>query len=118
MERCKVELDIFSGRPNPCWTMTAAEALAFTDRLDGLPPAEPCPLFAGLGYRGLIVTLERPLAESTVRIQRGMAQIARGGGTDRLYFEAWGRALERWLLETGKRQLPADLLRILEREFS
>jgi hypothetical protein len=47
-----------------------------------------------------------------------MAQIARGGGADRLYFEDWGRALERWLLETGKRQLPADLLRILEREFS
>lgn len=50
-----VELDMFSGRPNLEWTLTAAEATALRAmvaalRLDAAPPP-----FDGLGYRGLVV---------------------------------------------------------------
>ena len=36
--RAEVELDIFSGMPNPSWTLTAAEAEGLVKRLDQLAP--------------------------------------------------------------------------------
>jgi hypothetical protein len=53
-DRMTVELDVFSGRPNPRWTLTDAEAAQIEERLRNLPSAvelvdEP------LGYRGFIL---------------------------------------------------------------
>jgi len=48
----QVILDIFSGRPNPSWTLSADEERELALRLRGLPPG-PAPAEAsGLGYRG------------------------------------------------------------------
>ncbi|GAB3196619.1 hypothetical protein GCM10027062_06350 [Nocardioides hungaricus] len=50
----EVELDVFSGRPNPRWLLTPTEAAEFTQRvLDGATPAVPVDVSEGnLGYRG------------------------------------------------------------------
>jgi hypothetical protein len=52
----RVELDIFSGRPNPEWTLTDAEATELKTMTASLPVAAASPpLFDGLGYRGIVV---------------------------------------------------------------
>lgn len=52
-----VELDVFSGRPNPQWTLTEQEAGRVEEMLRDLPPAEPgrAAMEPGLGYRGFLV---------------------------------------------------------------
>lgn len=51
----RVEIDIFSGRPNPAWTLSAAEAAALARLLAQLPPGA-APKAVGLGYRGFVVS--------------------------------------------------------------
>lgn len=54
-----IELDIFSGRPNPLWRANASDAEFLARRLAELPPvgkwgaAKPSP--DGLGYRGFVI---------------------------------------------------------------
>lgn len=50
-----IELDIFSGRPNPTWTLTSAEAVELESITTSLPVADAPPPFDGLGYRGIVV---------------------------------------------------------------
>ncbi|HEV2720064.1 MAG TPA: hypothetical protein VG323_08600 [Thermoanaerobaculia bacterium] len=49
-----VELDIFSGRPNPRWRLGDAEAARVRELIDALAPAPAAapPEPPGLGYRG------------------------------------------------------------------
>ena len=49
-----VELDIFSGRPNPRWHLTEDEAAQVASLIESLELAEgdPSPNPPGLGYRG------------------------------------------------------------------
>jgi hypothetical protein len=51
----RVELDMFSGRPNPEWTLTAAEATALKTMTAALQVAAAPPPPDGLGYRGIVV---------------------------------------------------------------
>lgn len=51
-----VEFDIFSGKPNPTWHLSAEQVKELLDALHGLPPAdEPVPE-SGLGYRGFFLS--------------------------------------------------------------
>jgi hypothetical protein len=53
-DEVEVELDIFSGRPNPRWSLSGRRVTELEERLAGLEPvpaAEP----QGLGYRGLVI---------------------------------------------------------------
>ncbi|WP_307204025.1 hypothetical protein [Nocardioides zeae] len=80
----QVELDIFSGRPNPVWSLNAAEAAEFAQRLgDGTVPVVPVNVDSGqLGYRGYIMTatghdadeLRRQGKATTFRVHAHMAQ--------------------------------------------
>ena len=53
----EVELDIFSGRPNPRWNLTATEEAELVERLlDRSVPIGPMSISDGkLGYRGFLV---------------------------------------------------------------
>jgi hypothetical protein len=69
-----VELDIFSGRPNPRWQLDERTAGELRDRLGRLqrstaPPPEP----PGLGYRGFLWT-EGPEGG---RIYKGFVRVAK-----------------------------------------
>ncbi len=109
----QVEADVFSGRPNPRWTLDAAAAAELARRLAELPPAPPAAPFEGLGYRGLVVTgLEGECDE--VRVHGGRVR-AECGGETRTRADA-GRALERWLLATGEGSLEPATLELLRRE--
>lgn len=58
----RVELDIFSGRPNPSWELSVDEAAELSRRLAALIKTETRPDEGGLGYRGFVITNPDPLA--------------------------------------------------------
>lgn len=68
-----VELDAFSGRPNPRWQVTKSEAAEFARLIAGLEPAPgaPSPGPLGLGYRGFRV---EGSAGEAHRVYRGLVQ--------------------------------------------
>jgi len=111
---CEVELDIFSGMPNPTWLLTNSEADRFTKQLAALPPAQARELSGHLGYRGFIVQCTQGANTQSIRIQRGLVQIAMNEAT--LYVADQDRGLERQLLNTGRPHLTSDILQIVERE--
>jgi hypothetical protein len=110
----EVELDIFSGMPNPTWILTNAEVGSLVKQLAALPRKSARELSGNLGYRGFIVRLTNGADMQLIRIQNGTVHISRGGTN--IYARDVERALERWLLNTGKPHLKSDLVEILERE--
>jgi len=113
--RCKVELDIFSGMPNPTWALTETETEHFVKQLAALPRAPTEELSGNLGYRGFIVHCARGADTELIHIQEGAVHISNGTTTVAAYDE--DRELERWLLSTGKSHLSNDLFQIAEREI-
>jgi hypothetical protein len=106
----QVELDVFSGRPNPTWALSEADINTFQKKLGTLPTTAAQPYPDQLGYRGLVVTLtDRASGKPAMvwRVSGGVAQIAAGTAHD--YYADADQGLESWLLETGQPFLPADL---------
>lgn len=104
--------DVFSGLPNPQWTVAGDllvqlhVMLAQLAPYHGLVPEPP-----GLGYRGLVVQFSPEEGRESLRVFGGYLAGAR---------ETWldpGHALERWLLETGIRATDADILKELLAEL-
>lgn len=93
-----VELDIFSGRPNPTWILSKGEERELIDRLVAdpslmLPPSAET---GGLGYRGFIVT---SLSEDNgLRYKSGLPTSFRLGG---IYDKDKTASL--WLLDTSEK---------------
>lgn len=93
MTQVQVELDVFSGRPNPTWALTGAEADDIVGRLQQVVRGQssPGPLpTPGMGYRGFVLRARRD------RWRVFGDQVEAG---DRLYRD-FGRPLERHLLDT------------------
>ena len=111
----EVELDIFSGMPNPKWVLTNAEAESFVKQLAALPRISDKKLSGNLGYRGFIVQVTQGADTQLIHIQNGTGHISEGAVT--VYVHDKGRKLERWLLNTGKPHVKDDLFQIVEREF-
>lgn len=84
----EVELDAFSGRPNPVWTVTADEAAALRALLATSGAPVPAPA-EGLGYRGFVLRDGVGAAAATWRVHAGT--LSRGGPhqADTLGAEAW-----------------------------
>jgi hypothetical protein len=111
--RVEVELDIFSGMPNPTWVLTKEEADSFLKQIAAAPRTSPRELAGNLGYRGFIVRVDRGAGTESVHIQNGVIHTSAGGPD--VYAGDGKRALERWLLNTGKPHLKSELFQIAER---
>ena len=112
-----VELDIFSGRPNPGWEVAGPQREEFLEALRSLPEstARP-PLNDGLGYRGFVVThLVTEEADKAIAYQGHVTVQARG--RTRVLADA-GRSMERWLLETGSEHLDQSLHAMVLQEIN
>lgn len=111
-----VELDIFSGRPNPAWPLTADQIQAVVDRVNSLETAPVGSLEAPLGYRGFVVRFDGDAtAATTVTVQSGEVEITGAQGV--IWARDADRSLERLLLDQGRPELPADLVQIVERSL-
>jgi hypothetical protein len=113
--RCEVELDIFSGMPNPTWSLMDDEADRFVKQLTTLPHTSARKLAGNLGYRGFIVQCTRGAGTQVVRIQTGTVQMVDGATTTFALDEM--RRLERWLLDTGKPHMRPEIFQIADREL-
>jgi len=113
--RVEVELDIFSGNPDPVWILPKMDAVLFLKKLAMLPKASATELSDNLGYRGFIIKVINESEESLVRIQNGTVQFSQCGIN--IYYRDQNRNLERWLLNSGKSILKSDLYDMVERDF-
>ena len=100
-----VELDIFSGRPNPRWSLSPHQQEQWVAQLETTSVArDQIPIFDGLGYRGFVVFN----GQEEVRVFNG-----RVFGFDLQQFLDSNRSMERWLFETGRPSLPSNLIEIV-----
>ena len=115
----EVDLDVFSGRPNPTWPLSDAQVDAFQQKVAALSTAAAQPYPGRLGYRGLVVILtSKPGGQLPVtwRVWGGVAQITRG--TAVAYYADPQQALESWLLQSGQPFLPADLFATVQADMA
>jgi hypothetical protein len=102
----RVEIDIYSGRPNPSWDLTTQEAGEFHARLLALPRSLAAAMPDGLGYRGLRVAAAAGTDDATpgqpgniavVELGAGMIRLQRADGAVEYYADTT-HSLECWLL--------------------
>lgn len=109
-----VEIDLYSGRENPFWKLQSADAARFVTRLVALPPDNTSTSTSDaperLGYRGLKVAVSSVGTTRQYVIARGTVASDYALPTGRHQFVDSGRALEKWLLQTGKEWLGDKLL--------
>ena len=114
-ENVAVELDIFSGNPNPTWTLSSSDAALFLQKTAALPRVPPRRRSTNLGYRFFIVRVMQGKETSVRLVQNGIVELSRGGTT---LFGRDHRSLERGLLQSGRPVLKNDLASLVERELT
>jgi hypothetical protein len=115
-ESAEVELDIFSGGPNPMWRLSDADAAALLRELEELPEAPPAAIADNLGYRGFVVHIRHDGGATRLVIQNGTVQAFRGDSST--YYRDSDRALEQWLLNSGRPFLDDSIATIVERNLN
>lgn len=113
-----VEVDLYSGRPNPHFRLEPAEAAELMHRLVALPPlsgrATPR---ATLGYRGLLIDTGQTESPVTAIVVSGGAVFVRDrDGAERVLGDP-DRGLERWLIEVGKAELSPGEVAVLDQDL-
>jgi len=112
----RVELDAFSGRPNPVWDLTEAQAQELLTRLQNLPKDGGTGR-QGLGYRGLIVTADGGNIGGFDRVVISDGAVLGERGTQDQRFRDANRDLERWLFHTGRGHLEPDVYSMIAQEL-
>ncbi len=121
-ETTQVTLDIYSGLPNPAWTLTAEQTQELRALLDGLPEAACEPVNLGLGLRGFVVELgQRPELSNEYRLRVAGRQVRWGDpwNSDMPAFcqsdvEA---TVARFLLASGQEHMPEGVYALVEQDI-
>ncbi len=95
----EIEVDVFSGQPNPRGTLTAAQTAELLEGVRAAPLTEAPTGAPGLGYRGYVV---RPVGGPMLRVHGGLIRDESSGET-RLDV---GRRLERRLADWAAAFVP------------
>ncbi|MFD4657746.1 hypothetical protein ACFWP2_19195 [Kitasatospora sp. NPDC058444] len=113
-----VEVDLYSGRPNPRFPLRPATADELTHRIAALAPAAgDAKPYDGLGYRGLRVLPGPHDTSPAITVSAGLVTLHAPDGSPRRLHDP-GRALERWLLAQGTGALDPDVLATLRQELA
>jgi hypothetical protein len=106
----RIQLDAFSGRPNPTWSLNDEEAGEFLARFKALKTSDSRRTpYDGLGYRGFKVAGFQDYDEVTVWDE--IVEASHGG--KRYQWLDGGRGLEKFLLKTSKSHIDEDLYRVI-----
>jgi hypothetical protein len=105
----EVQLDVFSGRPNPRWTLSGERARELGERLTGVEPAEPQEPPA-LGYRGFLISD----ASIRLRVFDSLIVLHHKGATSHL--RDVGGA-EQFLLDQAREHGYGEVLRVFRDEM-
>lgn len=109
-----VELDIFSGRPNPTWNLTRAETKTLMTMLGSLSITPSVKMPDNLGYRGFMIKQGEPPStrQPVYIIYHDVIQQSVAGVES--YYNDPDRQIERWLLLTAKDHIDAGLYQIIQ----
>ncbi len=100
----QVELDLHSERPNPKWRLASGDEAQLHGLIAAAPRAAAGEPESDSEYQGFIAQLSE---EEVLRVRRGIIEIERGDQST--YRVDADRAVERWLLATGRSTLqPGD----------
>jgi len=113
----QVELDVFSGRVNPTWQLSSNEGEEFLRLFQALPEAARGAIWNGLGYRGMVVTVERVTVAGfeSFKCSRGIV-VGRRPGSEKLFMDR-NRALERWLFGTSRGRIDEEIRAVVAQEL-
>ena len=107
----QIELDVFSGRPNPTWSLNDEQARKYLARFKALKISESKRVpYDGLGYRGFKVTGFQEYDEVTI----GDEIVEASYGRKRYQWFDEGRNLEKYLVKTAKGHIDEDLYRVID----
>lgn len=95
MATADVELDIFSGLPNPTWPLSDEQTASLLEMVSALPQTEAIPRSENLGYRGMVVRIHEPAARE-LSLHNGVVDMSDN------YYSDPDRRVARWLLDTGR----------------
>ena len=115
----EVDLDAFSGVPNPHWNLSESQSSEFLARFKSLKPATgKITRNEGLGYRGFIITSHGDVSHelSEARVYRGQVFVQRADREEILSDPEF--SLESWLLNTASGHVPESILEMVRREIS
>jgi hypothetical protein len=73
----EVELDAFSGRPNPQWQLSPERTADLLSKISSLPEAKAAPPEPGLGYRGFLLSE----GGRSIRVYMGTVEIKENEAT-------------------------------------
>ncbi|MFB9908346.1 hypothetical protein [Allokutzneria oryzae] len=99
----RVELDVFSGRPNPVWHLDDNEVRAALERFSGRALAEPENLPDQLGFRGFVLSADsddQAIGDLPQRFAVGVTGVVGREGDQLAAAEI--RDAVSWLLETAR----------------
>lgn len=104
----EVVLDIFSGRPNPKWTLSEKQINELREKLVNLPPSQPV-IPVGLGYRGVVVTNLPKNREipNQIRVYNSILAVIEMGKTT--YYKDVNN-IEEWLLNQAREMGYGDVI--------
>jgi hypothetical protein len=107
MATADVELDIFSGLPNPTWTLSDEQTASLLEMVSALSQTEARPRSGDLGYRGMVVRI-RDAAARELYLHDGIVEVSGNYYSDR------DRRVARWLLDTGRSFVDQSIYEIAE----
>jgi hypothetical protein len=111
--KVSIELDVFSGRPNPSWELNPPESGELLKQLSLLPEADnnKDAFFDGLGYRGFVISVRDELKPSSqpviYRVYKGFIL-----ANDKVFSDK--NSLEKKLLEQARNNGFADLVESMQ----
>jgi hypothetical protein len=104
----QVEIDIYSGRPNPNWELPAEAAAGLMARIAALPAAAPWTAPDQLGYRGTIVRSPSNRLFHRIDVYRGLVKVELVDKSIKWHRDEH-RTIEEWLLQGAPAsELPAE----------
>ena len=110
-DEVRVTLGIYSGRPDPTWTLAGAEAAALERAIQALPEAAGSPPEGGLGYHGFTVV------RGGSNLTAYLGTIWAGGSAPQGVRRDPERTVERLLLELGRTELTPEEIAVVERSL-
>ena len=115
-----VTLDVFSGRPNPTWTLTKEQGLLFLNNISELKPTtENIQSYPEkiLGYRGFIVDqiTNKDLTSKRFEIYNGAIKVLSNSSS--YFLKDNNFPLEKWLLQIAYNHIDNDTFNFVKEEI-
>lgn len=116
-----VTLDVFSGRPNPTWTLTKEQAILFLNNISQIKPTNeniqnyPEKI---LGYRGFIVDEkgDKDLTSKRFEIYNGAIKVLSNSSSYLLKDKDF--QIEDWLLQTAYNHIDKDTFNFVKEDIA